>query len=73
MRYWLAASLLVIVLLAGVWDIWVTASGTPEETVSAVLHQWSLAYPVLPLALGIILGHIFWPHAWARQVGITVK
>lgn len=67
MRFVLAAALLVIVLCAGIWDIYVTAKGQPLETVSVVLHQWSLMYPVLPLLVGVIIGHIFWPN-----VGVTI-
>lgn len=61
MRYVLAAGLLGLVVLAGLWDIWVTSRGNANETVSAVLHSWSLQFPILPLIVGLLLGHIFWP------------
>ncbi len=61
MRYALAAALLLVVVLAGLWDIWVISMGRQADTVSAVLHQWSLQFPILPLIVGLLLGHIFWP------------
>ena len=67
MRYLLAIALLLIVLAVGIWDVYVTAKGQQGETVSVVIHQWSLTYPVLPLLLGLVLGHVFWPN-----VGVTI-
>ena len=61
MRVVLAISLLVVCFLAGVWDIVAVARGTPLDTVSRTLQTWSLDYPILPLIVGILLGHIFWP------------
>lgn len=61
MRYTLAGSLLTMVFMVGLWDIYVVAKGDYHDTVSSVIHHWSLMYPVLPLTLGLVLGHIFWP------------
>lgn len=56
-----AVCMMLSCLFAGLWDVWVIAHGRPNDTVSRVLQEWSVAYPMLPLALGILLGHIFWP------------
>lgn len=61
MQYVLAVLLLATMFLAGVWDVWVTYHERPDETVSNILQGWSVLYPVLPLLVGILLGHIFWP------------
>lgn len=61
MRHLLAFSLLLIIFLAGVWDIVAVARSQPSDTVSTILQQWSILFPVLPLMTGILLGHIFWP------------
>lgn len=68
MRYFLAIALLVIMMLSGIWDVYAIAVNHPLDTVSRVLQDWSLKYPVLPMALGIILGHIFWP-----QNSVTIE
>jgi len=61
MKIFLAAAMLAVIVLAGVWDIYVAARGRNEDTVSSVLHGWSLQFPILPLVVGLLLGHIFWP------------
>jgi len=61
MRYWLAVAFLVAALVIGVWDVVATARGAPLDTVSQTMLDWSSTYPVLPLVIGIILGHTFWP------------
>lgn len=61
MRYWLAAGLLLTCTACGLWDVVVVSRGS-RDTVSNVLHEWSLMYPILPLAIGLLLGHIFWPN-----------
>ncbi len=61
MQYVLAVSLLVAAVMSGIWDVSVIYQGQPEKTVSAVLMSWSLTFPIFPFALGILMGHIFWP------------
>lgn len=60
-RAMLSWGLLMLAIAIGVWDIWVVSSGRQDMTVSSVLHDWSLRHPILPLTLGILLGHVFWP------------
>lgn len=31
-------------------------------TISFTLLEWSRQYPVIPLVIGIPLGHVFWPN-----------
>lgn len=60
-RLILAGLLLVVALAIGAWDIYVTARGETDATVSRTLWDWGRLYPILPLAIGVILGHCFWP------------
>lgn len=62
MRYILATLLLANVVGAGLWDIIATYRGDTHDTVSTTLREWSIAWPVLPLLVGVIIGHIFWPN-----------
>lgn len=62
MRVWLAVAFLLAGLIVGIWDVFVTARGEPGNTVSSTLYEWSIAYPILPFVLGVITGHLFWPH-----------
>lgn len=62
-QYLLALCLLTMFLVVGVWDIWVQATGQPAATVSNVLGTWSQQYPMLPLAMGVLIGHLLWPRS----------
>lgn len=32
-----------------------------KETISSYLYTTSLDFPVIPLVIGILVGHVFWP------------
>lgn len=57
----LAVLLLGNLFLAGIWDVCFLSLGRPEATVSKILQGWSLNFPILPLLIGVLLGHLFWP------------
>lgn len=46
--------------LLGLYDVWVKVRGGDKATISKVLLNFAKRYPIVPLALGVILGHIFW-------------
>lgn len=56
----LAILLLLVIILIYCWDAYAMASGQPNESVSALLQKWSSSQPVLPFAVGFLLGHLFW-------------
>jgi hypothetical protein len=59
-------SLLVAVVAALVgWDIYVAVVETPA-TISVVVLGWAGEHPVLPFALGVIMGHLLWPQVVRR-------
>lgn len=51
-----------IALLVG-WDLWVAANDVPGDTISEVVLGWSRKVWTLPLAVGVVCGHWFWPRA----------
>ena len=57
----LAIAFLSCCFAVGVYDVYATYLANGGETVSDVLGRWGSSFPVLPLALGLVLGHIFWP------------
>jgi hypothetical protein len=55
-----AWTLIAVILAVGVVDVYLGL--TPgQATVSQYLSILAGHYPILPLALGLILGHLFWP------------
>lgn len=60
-RFVVASFLLVALGIAGAWDIWAAYKGYNVEPISTVIQDWSKRWPVLPMLVGILLGHLFWP------------
>jgi hypothetical protein len=64
----LAVTLLVVLGCAGVlaaYDVYLNAQGGLANTISHRALQAARQYPVIPLvlglAVGLLLGHLFWP------------
>ncbi len=46
--------------LAG-YDAWAYNHGGTEATVSSVVRDFAVDWPVAAVAIGTVIGHIFWP------------
>jgi hypothetical protein len=53
--------LIVSIFFYAVYDVIIFAINGPEATLNQVILNDSRIHPVVPLAVGIILGHLFWP------------
>lgn len=54
----ICAALAVIIL----WDVYAVLRGGSEATISRILYDVATAYPIIPFAVGILIGHL-----WASQ------
>jgi hypothetical protein len=52
--------LLVVAVGLVLWDVFVAAEPTPGDTISEVMLRWALRHPVIPFAIGVVCGHVFW-------------
>lgn len=43
------------------FDLFVYLYYGTEPTLSAIILEWSQAYPILPFVFGVLCGHLFWP------------
>lgn len=59
--FWLAVGFLCFLFALGVYDVYAVFFLPEERTVSHYLRLWSERVPVLPLVVGIVIGHIFFP------------
>jgi hypothetical protein len=57
----IALVLLTGLMFVGIWDIFVVLRFSSAETVSTILVRWSREWPFLPLLVGLIVGHLFFP------------
>jgi hypothetical protein len=53
--------LIVSIFFFVIYDLIVMAISGREATISYDVLALSHQHPVIPLAVGIILGHLFWP------------
>lgn len=54
---------LLILLL--IYDFGALFFGGYKATVSAQLLKFSMAFPIVALMIGILMGHLFWPNLGA--------
>lgn len=47
-----------LILIA--YDIWVIIKRGVDQSISWQMYQIAKAYPVIPFALGVLMGHLFW-------------
>ena len=55
---------MIYLLLAGVvllfgYEFWAAANGKPGDTISEIALAFARRHPVLPFAVGFVLGHLF--------------
>lgn len=55
------ALLVALVLALAVYDIVAYLRGGVRATISRIVLSWATRWPVVVLALGIVLGHVLWP------------
>ena len=49
----------IVILIA--YDVWVFIEPSPADTISEVLLRAASGNPIIPFALGVVFGHLFWP------------
>ena len=56
---WMAISLAVGLVLVGAVDLWLFVVRGEAATISAVVRDQAHRHPVIPLAVGLLVGHLF--------------
>lgn len=52
--------IMVSVFIIAVYDIFIIEKGGKMASISQVMIDYSYQYPIGVLAIGIVLGHLFW-------------
>jgi hypothetical protein len=61
MRATVTKILMLVAALALIgWDLYAFLTPFPGDTVSEVHANWAWDWPSLPLAWGVVMGHLFW-------------
>ena len=63
--------LIAVAIALAVWDIVAFLNGGVDSTVSRTLAAWGERVAIVPLSMGILAGHFFWP--WRTDLkGVTI-
>jgi len=71
-----ASFFIIIVIVVAVFDFWIIAKKGKQASISAWIIQYSKKFPILPLLLGIVLGHLTWSMSdfdWMTKEQIVSK
>jgi uncharacterized membrane protein YuzA (DUF378 family) len=49
-----------VVALSG-YDVYAFVEGGVDSTISRVVYGWAVDYPIVGVAAGVLIGHLFWP------------
>jgi len=73
-RTWTLIFMAVVIVAIAVYDTIVAINGIPGDTISEITLAWGRRHPIavlcLGLALGIVLGHLFWPQTVYVEVPV---
>lgn len=53
-------SMMVLVVIVTVWDLWFAGGPLQVNTISAELLAVARRHPVVPFLSGMVLGHLLW-------------
>jgi hypothetical protein len=56
-----AILLMVVLYVVGVYDAVALMFYGHTYTVSYVIKSWSREFPIVPILVGLLIGHLFWP------------
>lgn len=56
-----AGGLIVTSIILTIYDIWAVVNEVSDDTISRVVLKAAAEHHTIPLAVGAIMGHLFWP------------
>lgn len=59
--------ILVIVVALGLYDIYLAYDKVKGNTLSEIAYHMAIQHPLLPVMVGIVIGHIFWPQEVVKK------
>lgn len=57
---WTRIFIAAVIVLILIYDVYILVIGGTGTSVSHELIVWAYKYPVLPFAIGFVMGHLFW-------------
>lgn len=53
---------LAVLAIIVIYDVWTLIVRGYDSTISANLYRFSQRFPIVAVALGVVIGHLFWPN-----------
>ena len=60
-RRWTIAILAACGAVLAGWDVYVAVHPVAGDTISELTLAAAMRHPIIPFALGVVMGHLFWP------------
>jgi hypothetical protein len=58
----------LIIIMAAIFVYEIVAIALGYELITSVMYRWATTAPVFAFALGVLIGHLFWPHGyWIKK------
>ena len=61
---------LFIVALGVIYDFYAIAVGGTEASISHLMKMWGHKYPIVPFAMGVLMGHFYWPIKETKEIAV---
>lgn len=69
-KTWTLIFIAATIVSIAVYDTLVAVNRVDGDTISEITLAWAMRHPIavmcLGMALGIVLGHLFWPQRWPK-------
>ena len=62
-----AGLIIAITAIAIIYDIVIVIEPTQGDTISEVILSFAYRHPFLPLAMGVLIGHLTWPRKYSDK------
>ncbi len=57
----IAVSLVILAVII-IYDVWTLTKRGYNTTISWNLYVMAIRFPIVPFAIGVVAGHLFWPN-----------
>jgi len=54
--------LCLTVAFFALYDVYATVQSGPEATITRVVYAAMQKWPIIGIAIGVVIGHVAWPH-----------
>jgi len=61
LKQWTTTIIALTIIFLVTWDVLAILYSSNESSISSIMYDFSRKHPIIPLAVGVLIGHFFWP------------